>query len=257
MTQLNNDIAMEPSTPAVLEQVVELSIHLTGEMYSDSLDDPASLQYQTLSRQFAEKVRAWLAAPPAFDFLYDSPQCYRIWLLAGLTISAALWPVMDALLALILHTLTAVVNCELLGSRSETLILWRTLREAECVENAAPRCVLGIDKLLVKRPHMCGCSPLETASGFLQVLRNFSTFVSVLFLAVHSTHKYGKVKQTHTHTFIAASCTCTYSGFVPLFPNHYFLLPLYSPYPILCRLCVCGGRWVGRKLDLGEDSVSD
>uniref|UniRef100_A0A671V359 Interphotoreceptor matrix proteoglycan 2 n=1 Tax=Sparus aurata TaxID=8175 RepID=A0A671V359_SPAAU len=63
---LDNDIAMEPPTPAVLEQVVELSILLTGEMYSDSLDDPASLQYQTLSRQLAEKV--WLQLPlPVLD----------------------------------------------------------------------------------------------------------------------------------------------------------------------------------------------
>lgn len=40
-----------------MEQVVELSIVLTGEMYSDNLDDPGSLQYQTLSRQLADKVR--------------------------------------------------------------------------------------------------------------------------------------------------------------------------------------------------------
>lgn len=61
---------MEPPTPAVLEQVVELSILLTGEMYSDSLADPASLQYQTLSRQLAEKV--WLQ-PPLPAPLYGSP----------------------------------------------------------------------------------------------------------------------------------------------------------------------------------------
>lgn len=61
---------MEPPTPAVLEQVVELSILLTGEMYSDSLDDPASLQYQTLSRQLAEKV--WLQLPLPVP-LYGSP----------------------------------------------------------------------------------------------------------------------------------------------------------------------------------------
>lgn len=60
MAQLDNDIPVEPLTPNVLEQVVELSILLTGEMYSDNLDNPASLQYQTLSRQLAEKVRLWL-----------------------------------------------------------------------------------------------------------------------------------------------------------------------------------------------------
>ncbi|XP_073329222.1 interphotoreceptor matrix proteoglycan 2 [Pagrus major] len=63
---LNNDIAMEPPTLAVLEQVVELSILLTGEMYSDSLDDPASLQYQTLSRQLAEKIEDALEGLPGF-----------------------------------------------------------------------------------------------------------------------------------------------------------------------------------------------
>lgn len=55
-SQLDNNIAVEPAVPAVLEQVVELSIVLTGEVYSDNLDDPSSLQFQTLSRQLAEKV---------------------------------------------------------------------------------------------------------------------------------------------------------------------------------------------------------
>lgn len=56
MTQLDNDIAVEPVAPTELEQVVELSILLTGEIYTDNLDDPSSLQFQTLSRQLAEKV---------------------------------------------------------------------------------------------------------------------------------------------------------------------------------------------------------
>uniref|UniRef100_A0A8P4PXE9 Interphotoreceptor matrix proteoglycan 2 n=1 Tax=Dicentrarchus labrax TaxID=13489 RepID=A0A8P4PXE9_DICLA len=63
---LDNDIAVEPPTPAVLEQVVELSILLTGENYSDNLKDPASLQYQTLSRQLAEKIEAALEGLPGF-----------------------------------------------------------------------------------------------------------------------------------------------------------------------------------------------
>uniref|UniRef100_A0A8D3BXN6 Interphotoreceptor matrix proteoglycan 2 n=1 Tax=Scophthalmus maximus TaxID=52904 RepID=A0A8D3BXN6_SCOMX len=54
--RLDNDIAAQPPTPVVLEQVVELSILLTEEMYSVDLEDPASLQFQTLSRQLAEKV---------------------------------------------------------------------------------------------------------------------------------------------------------------------------------------------------------
>lgn len=57
VAQLDNDISMEPLTPNVLEQVVELSILLTGETYNDDLDNPASLQYQALSRQLSEKVR--------------------------------------------------------------------------------------------------------------------------------------------------------------------------------------------------------
>ncbi|XP_059199223.1 interphotoreceptor matrix proteoglycan 2 [Centropristis striata] len=63
---LDNDIAMEPPTPAVLEQVVELSILLTGETYIDDLDDPASLQHQTLSRQLAEKIEDALQGLPGF-----------------------------------------------------------------------------------------------------------------------------------------------------------------------------------------------
>ncbi|XP_070694508.1 interphotoreceptor matrix proteoglycan 2 [Pempheris klunzingeri] len=64
--KLDNDIAVQPPTSAVLEQVVELSILLTGEMYSDSLEDPASLQYQTLSRQLAEKMEDALEGLPGF-----------------------------------------------------------------------------------------------------------------------------------------------------------------------------------------------
>lgn len=58
-SQLDNDIAMEPVVPTVQEQVLELSILLTGEIYSDNLDDPSSFQFQTLSRQLAEKVCPW------------------------------------------------------------------------------------------------------------------------------------------------------------------------------------------------------
>ncbi|XP_022595830.1 interphotoreceptor matrix proteoglycan 2 [Seriola dumerili] len=63
---LDNDIAMQPPTPAVLEQVVELSIVLTGEMYSDDLEDPASPHFQTLSRQLAEKIEDALEGLPGF-----------------------------------------------------------------------------------------------------------------------------------------------------------------------------------------------
>ncbi|KAM7407140.1 hypothetical protein PAMA_003057 [Pampus argenteus] len=64
--KLDNDIAVEPLTPAALEQVVELSMLLTGQMYSEDLDDPASLQYQTLSRQLAQKIEDALKGLPGF-----------------------------------------------------------------------------------------------------------------------------------------------------------------------------------------------
>ncbi|XP_037542606.1 interphotoreceptor matrix proteoglycan 2 [Nematolebias whitei] len=54
--ELSNEITMQPSSTTVLEQVVELSILLTGEIFSDDLNDPASLKFQTLSRHLAEKV---------------------------------------------------------------------------------------------------------------------------------------------------------------------------------------------------------
>lgn len=56
MAQTDNDIPLQPPNPTVLEQVVELSLVLTGETYSNDLGDPASLHHQTLSRQLAEKV---------------------------------------------------------------------------------------------------------------------------------------------------------------------------------------------------------
>ncbi|KAM3862309.1 interphotoreceptor matrix proteoglycan 2 [Diretmus argenteus] len=63
---LDNDIAVEPPTSPVLEQVVELSILLTGETYSEELKDAASLQYQTLKRQFIEKIEDALEGLPGF-----------------------------------------------------------------------------------------------------------------------------------------------------------------------------------------------
>ncbi|XP_053296297.1 interphotoreceptor matrix proteoglycan 2 [Pleuronectes platessa] len=63
---LDNDIAVQPPTPAMLEQVVELSILLTRQAYSSDLKDPASLQFQTLSRQLAEKIAEALEGLPGF-----------------------------------------------------------------------------------------------------------------------------------------------------------------------------------------------
>ncbi|XP_019750133.1 interphotoreceptor matrix proteoglycan 2 isoform X2 [Hippocampus comes] len=64
--ELDNDIPVEPVPAAVLEQVVELSILLTGVMYDDDLGDPHSLHYQTLSRQLAQKIEDALSALPGF-----------------------------------------------------------------------------------------------------------------------------------------------------------------------------------------------
>ncbi|XP_029315268.1 interphotoreceptor matrix proteoglycan 2 [Cottoperca gobio] len=63
---LDNAIAVQPPTFAVLEQVVELSLLLTGETYSHDLQDPASLQHQTLSKQIAEKIEDALQELPGF-----------------------------------------------------------------------------------------------------------------------------------------------------------------------------------------------
>ncbi|KAM8854645.1 interphotoreceptor matrix proteoglycan 2 isoform 2-T3 [Spinachia spinachia] len=62
----DNDIPLQPANPPVLEQVVELSILLTGETYSNDLDDPASLHHQALSRQFTEKIEDALEGLPGF-----------------------------------------------------------------------------------------------------------------------------------------------------------------------------------------------
>ncbi|XP_074551365.1 interphotoreceptor matrix proteoglycan 2 [Halichoeres trimaculatus] len=62
----DNDIAMQPPTPPVLEQVVKLSILLTGETFNNNLDDPNSLHFQTLSKQLDEKITDALEGLPGF-----------------------------------------------------------------------------------------------------------------------------------------------------------------------------------------------
>ncbi|CAJ1079710.1 interphotoreceptor matrix proteoglycan 2 [Xyrichtys novacula] len=62
----DNDIAVQPPTPPVLEQVVKLSILLTGEAYSSTLDEPNSFQYQTLSEQLGVKIADALERLPGF-----------------------------------------------------------------------------------------------------------------------------------------------------------------------------------------------
>ncbi|XP_042176031.1 interphotoreceptor matrix proteoglycan 2 [Oncorhynchus tshawytscha] len=66
-TEPTNDIEMEVlewPTRAHLEQVVELSILLKGERYSDALRDTASFQYQTLNQQFIDKIEDALGGLP-------------------------------------------------------------------------------------------------------------------------------------------------------------------------------------------------
>ncbi|CAL9690376.1 unnamed protein product [Knipowitschia caucasica] len=63
---LDNDIAPESPTSVVLEQVVELSILLTGETFNEELNNPASLLYQTLSHQLTEKIEDALEGLPGF-----------------------------------------------------------------------------------------------------------------------------------------------------------------------------------------------
>lgn len=65
-SSLDNDIAVQSPIPTALEQVVELSIFLTGEMFSDELYNPTSLLYQTLSRQLTEKIEDALEDLPGF-----------------------------------------------------------------------------------------------------------------------------------------------------------------------------------------------
>ncbi|XP_055727640.1 interphotoreceptor matrix proteoglycan 2-like [Salvelinus fontinalis] len=57
---------MEVLERVQLEQVVELSILLKGERYSDALRDPASLQYQTLNQQFTDKIKDAVGGLPGF-----------------------------------------------------------------------------------------------------------------------------------------------------------------------------------------------
>ncbi|XP_055735199.1 interphotoreceptor matrix proteoglycan 2-like [Salvelinus fontinalis] len=66
-TEPTNDIEMEVlvrPTRAQLEHVVELSILLKGERYSDALRDTASFQYQTLNQQFIDKIEDALGELP-------------------------------------------------------------------------------------------------------------------------------------------------------------------------------------------------
>nr|XP_040057780.1 interphotoreceptor matrix proteoglycan 2 isoform X5 [Gasterosteus aculeatus aculeatus] len=77
----DNDIPLQPPNPTVLEQVVELSLLLTGETYSNDLGDPASLHHQTLSRQLAEKIEDALEGLPGFKSMsvLDFRSVFPLW----------------------------------------------------------------------------------------------------------------------------------------------------------------------------------
>ncbi|XP_035250207.1 interphotoreceptor matrix proteoglycan 2 [Anguilla anguilla] len=63
--EIDLDMAARPARP-VGEQVVELSIQLKGEHYSDALKDPSSSLYQRLARQFTEKIEDVFEKLPGF-----------------------------------------------------------------------------------------------------------------------------------------------------------------------------------------------
>ncbi|XP_077473049.1 interphotoreceptor matrix proteoglycan 2 isoform X3 [Stigmatopora argus] len=64
--EVDNDIPVEPIPAAILEQVVELSILLTGVVYDNDLADPYSLHYQALSRHLAQKIEDALSGLAGF-----------------------------------------------------------------------------------------------------------------------------------------------------------------------------------------------
>ncbi|XP_036401409.1 interphotoreceptor matrix proteoglycan 2 [Megalops cyprinoides] len=65
---VRNEIQVDIPRPAgpLREQVVELSIQLRGESYSDTLKDPSSFDYQRLAKQFTEKVEDAFERLPGF-----------------------------------------------------------------------------------------------------------------------------------------------------------------------------------------------
>ncbi|XP_038155571.1 interphotoreceptor matrix proteoglycan 2 [Cyprinodon tularosa] len=65
-TPLFNEIPVKATSAIVLEQVVELSILLTGEAFCEDLKNPASLKFQMLSRDLAEKIEDALEGLPGF-----------------------------------------------------------------------------------------------------------------------------------------------------------------------------------------------
>ncbi|KAG7463450.1 hypothetical protein MATL_G00176680 [Megalops atlanticus] len=65
---VRNEIQVDIPRPAwpLREQVVELSIQLRGESYSDALKDPSSFDYQRLAKQFTEKIEDAFERLPGF-----------------------------------------------------------------------------------------------------------------------------------------------------------------------------------------------
>ncbi|KAJ8410557.1 hypothetical protein AAFF_G00194610 [Aldrovandia affinis] len=65
----NNEIEMDTITRSgrpLGEQLVDLSIQLKGESYSDALKDPSSFYYQHLAQQFTEKIEDAFERLPGF-----------------------------------------------------------------------------------------------------------------------------------------------------------------------------------------------
>ncbi|MBN3322694.1 IMPG2 protein, partial [Atractosteus spatula] len=63
--EIDLDITERP-VRLISEQVVELSIQLTGETYSEDLRDPVSSRYQLLAQQFIEKIEDAFERLPGF-----------------------------------------------------------------------------------------------------------------------------------------------------------------------------------------------
>ncbi|XP_064183200.1 interphotoreceptor matrix proteoglycan 2-like [Anguilla rostrata] len=63
--EIELDILTRP-TWSLREQMVELSIQLKGEVYSDALKDPFSFYYQRLAQQFIEKIEDAFERLPGF-----------------------------------------------------------------------------------------------------------------------------------------------------------------------------------------------
>ncbi|KPP72070.1 hypothetical protein Z043_108960 [Scleropages formosus] len=69
INEINVEAGVWPSEH-LQEQIVEFSVHLMGEVYSDDLKDPSSPQYQNLAQQFTEKIEDAFEGFPWFKGVF-------------------------------------------------------------------------------------------------------------------------------------------------------------------------------------------